>query len=191
MVLVVNGMVEQQPFGFLTFLGHDCTHFWAPGRVESQLGSFAAIWVAVRALKLSYQKSNTILFTTLFKFLNSNPAMWSQAQDCESGDESLEAVAKAFTITVLPPTGQEAGEGDEGSRAPSLSVLLAERSKLKSARSKRHGPALWWSSQEQRLERTVRDLDYPDDTELELSSLLDSSKFSEGSASTAQMCLHG
>ena len=118
-------------------------------------------------------------------------AMLSQAQESESRHECLEAPAKAFTITVLPPTGHEAVEGDEGSRAPSLSVLLAERSKLKSARSKRHGPALWWSSQEQRLERTVRDLDYPDDTELELSSLLENSKFLEDSVRTAHMCLDG
>ncbi|CAE7457165.1 unnamed protein product [Symbiodinium sp. CCMP2456] len=83
----------------------------------------------------------------------------------------------SWTINVLPPTELQS---DEVEKTTSLSVLMAGRDKLRHARARSHGPALWYSSQEERMERTPKDLDSLQGTESEeLSSFLDCKIFDD------------
>ncbi|CAE7791995.1 unnamed protein product [Symbiodinium microadriaticum] len=83
----------------------------------------------------------------------------------------------SWTINVLPPTELQS---DEVGKTTSLSGLMAGRDKLRHARARCHGPALWWSSQEERMERTPKDLDSLQGTgSEELSSILDCKIFDD------------
>ncbi|CAE7585031.1 unnamed protein product [Symbiodinium natans] len=79
--------------------------------------------------------------------------------DIDSIDEGSQGAAETYTIVVRTP--EESRPSREETDMPSLSGLVTGRDKLKRARSKRHGPALWWSSQEEHLQRIPRDLDDP------------------------------
>ena len=85
--------------------------------------------------------------------------MWSIAEqlEYEYGHEAADDMAD--TQMTLP----EQLDGDTAeTQVPTLSGLVADRGSHNHARARRHGPALWWSSQELRLARTAKNLDDQD-----------------------------
>ena len=72
--------------------------------------------------------------------------------------ESQDKLDKAVSSSSSTCTGDSSNKEGFTEQVKSLSGLVDEREKLKQVRARHHGPALRWSLQEQRMQRTPVDL---------------------------------